>query len=78
MVASKTVRTDPSSAAADFKGDVFEGSFSAEVTSHHDFWTEVYLIPVGSGSERVLSRSNPRVYFWPNDVQGRKYKESAD
>ena len=77
-MASKTVGTYPSSDAADFEGDVFEGSFNADVTSHHEFWTEVYLIPVGSGSERLLSRSKSRVYFWPNDVQGRKYKESAD
>ncbi|MEE3375386.1 MAG: hypothetical protein VZR22_01635 [Candidatus Cryptobacteroides sp.] len=76
VVASKTVGVYPSSDAADFEGDVFEGSFKADVTSHHEFWTEVYLIPVGSGAERLLSRSKSKVYFWPNDVQGRKYKES--
>ncbi len=76
-VHTETVGVYPSSDAADFKGDVFEGTFRTEVTSHHKFWTEVVLVPVGGGSEMLLNANHPLhdVYFWPLDALGRSYVE---
>lgn len=77
LVHTETIGTYPSSDAPDFKGQIFDGAFNAEVSSHHLFWTEVWLVPVGGGPGTVIGRGRDRVYFWPEDVQGRAYTESA-